>query len=247
MGSTLVLARGDMRVTRQGNLYRFYLRRPPTGGGRRPGKRGRISGFSASSRRRLLRLLAVVKWRGALMVTLTSRYDPTYANLRAFYKRLSRRYGKLTLIWKMELQQRGVVHYHLIIPSMRYIPHAYIKRTWSEIVGSESVVWVQRVSSRTLAALYVSKYIAKPVASGAGTEAEPSTADAGDAYLDSTIISGHRYWGVLGRRYLRYYTERELPISAVPSGLLSVFVRLESLLRADGIYPSRLSFVWWWT
>jgi hypothetical protein len=36
-----------------------------------------------------------------------------YAQLRAFLKRIERRYGEVHVIWKREFQRRGSLHYHL--------------------------------------------------------------------------------------------------------------------------------------
>jgi hypothetical protein len=52
-----------------------------------------------------------------------------------------RRYskGRCGAIWKLELQDRGAPHFHLLIFGLRYLPAALLARRWYEIVGSGDV------------------------------------------------------------------------------------------------------------
>jgi hypothetical protein len=92
------------------------------------GIRDRVRGFSKASRRNLLRRLASVD-RGAfrnfkgrvLFATLTYPHvwpeDPEACkgHLKAFRKRLQRRYGPFAAFWRLGVQQRGAWHFHLLL------------------------------------------------------------------------------------------------------------------------------------
>jgi hypothetical protein len=90
------------------------------------GGSGKILDFSQKSRHRLLKFLNSID-RDALdvarlwMVTLT--YPREWDNdprawkrhLKAFQERIRRAFGPLAAVWKLESQQRGAPHFHLIV------------------------------------------------------------------------------------------------------------------------------------
>jgi hypothetical protein len=95
-------------------------------------KRKAVTGWTAASRRRFLRMAAALDfeavendWGGRFMfVTLTYRNDPGPRNfkrhLHHFQVALRRYMGQLYNapllgVWKMEFQDRGVVHAHLLV------------------------------------------------------------------------------------------------------------------------------------
>ena len=90
------------------------------------GVRSQITEFSRQSRNRLLRLVGSINRKHysfdqVLFVTLTYHHnwpeDPAeqYDQLRAWHKRMERRYGDLPIIWRKEWQDRGAPHWHLIL------------------------------------------------------------------------------------------------------------------------------------
>lgn len=90
------------------------------------GLRGEITGFSRQSRNRLLRTLGAINRssygpRQVLFLTLTYHHHwpedagEQYAQLRAWHKRLKRRFGDLPLFWRKEWQDRGAPHFHCIV------------------------------------------------------------------------------------------------------------------------------------
>ena len=91
------------------------------------GVRGKVNGFSRGSRRNLLRHLASIdrrafrSFKGQLTsVTLTYPHeypeDPRICqgHLKAFRKRLERKYGVFAAFWRMGIQNRGAFHFHLL-------------------------------------------------------------------------------------------------------------------------------------
>ncbi len=88
------------------------------------GTRGKVTDFSKASRRRLLRLLNSVDRESAPLpyfVTLTYHrtwphsHEGRKRHLDAFRKRLERKLGRFSSVWRLEFQKRGAPHYHLLL------------------------------------------------------------------------------------------------------------------------------------
>ena len=89
-------------------------------------KRGKIGGFSAKARGRMMELCAKIRDDAvALFVTLT--YPSDWPGDPARWKRDLDAFGKwicrfapgVGAIWKLEPQQRGAPHFHLLVSSTR--------------------------------------------------------------------------------------------------------------------------------
>jgi hypothetical protein len=123
---------------------------PPRRGG---GIRGPVTGFSGPSRMRLLRKVASInrhtfwamRWM-AYFITLT--YPANYPedpkvwkeNRKAFDKRLKRKYGDSAGIWRLEIQDRGAPHFHLLLfapPSIGSLEdlRSFVRVAWWEVCG----------------------------------------------------------------------------------------------------------------
>ena len=152
-------------------------------------KRGCIDGMTWDSRKRLLAKCFSLDWRGAVLLTLTARESPDYDDLRGLWKRLRRAKEGISMLWVMELQKRGAVHYHAVIFGAGgfLLPQAEIQRMWGQVLGVDlAIVDVRKCDAR--GALYIAKYVSK--------------GGAGGASLDNMGISGRRWWGVMGARDL---------------------------------------------
>lgn len=168
-------------------------------------KRDVITRFSEASRRRLLRLFhSLRRSQDVLMVTLTyheTRPTPERCkrDLDAFLKRLNRLLEgrQVGAIWRMEPQERGVPHFHLLMYGIRYLDAQMLSREWHEVTAEtseqhrKSGVDVERIQSPEQAAAYCSEYLAK-VEDGEWPEAGgPEWKRPG------------RFWGVFRRGALR--------------------------------------------
>lgn len=153
--------------------------------GNHGGLRGRIKGFSGVSRRNLLRRLASINRRAfhasrvrVIAVTLTYPHeypeDPEVCkgHLKAFRKRLERRYGPLAALWRMGIQERGAFHFHLLLfapPSFGSLQglRRFVSSAWYEVCGKVSEghlragTHVERVRGWRKATSYAEKYLAK--------------------------------------------------------------------------------------
>ena len=159
--------------------------------------RGKITHFTRSSRRRLLRLFHSLRRDvPALLGTLTyheTNPSPKKAkeHLDAFLKRLRRHYAEQDLavggVWRMEFQERGTVHFHLMLFETRFLNAEKVSEWWHEITDEtseqhrKSGVDIELVEDVEQAAAYCSKYLAKADAEESGWE-EPG-----------------RFWGVFNR------------------------------------------------
>lgn len=159
------------------------------------GVRGKCRGFSAASRRRLFRKLAMLQRdqvAAGKFVTLTypqSYPTPTKAkeDLRAFLKRLRRHWPEAAAIWKIEPQKRGAPHFHLLVLGIKHLDKNWLSRAWYEVVGSgderhfRAGTAVEAVRSYRGAMAYVSKYLGK------------------EQWLDEADGEGWgRWWGIEG-------------------------------------------------
>jgi hypothetical protein len=141
-------------------------------------RRGDVVGFSRKSRKRLFDLLAQIPDKayspGVLFVSLTypnefpSEPEIYKPHLEAFIKRFYRKIGKETpVLWRLEFQERGAPHFHLLIFGCRRLDIAWLSRTWYEVVDSgdekhlAAGTNVMFVKDLRAILRYVSKYVAK--------------------------------------------------------------------------------------
>lgn len=188
-GSLLVLKGPGIGACHRRSSRGFHLR------GGSVGKRGRIAGFSPSSRLRLLRWLASVN-RSKITTTplfITLTYPATWPedatrvkrDIDAFGKAFMRRYPGGCFLWKVEAQKRGAPHYHCLVFNVGYVSHAWAAKTWNRIVGGgpdhlKAGTEVRRVRSWRGVMAYASKYFSKQ---SGGVE----------------LTGIGRHWGIVGR------------------------------------------------
>lgn len=103
-----------------------------------------ITGFSEDSRRRLRkRLHAMRRDASGLFLTLTyheKRPTPEVAkgHLEAFFKRLERQFPDISVVWKLEPQDRGMPHFHLMVYGVDFIPVQWLSSIWHDVTGEDS-------------------------------------------------------------------------------------------------------------
>lgn len=201
------------------------------------GRRGKITEYSDASRWRLqLRLAAFLREQlaNALFITLT--YPAAYPEpqeakrqLPAFIKRIRRRWPQACVIWRMEFQERGAPHFHLLVLGVRFIPHQAVAEWWYEVVGSGDArhlnagTEVRRVRSAKHAIWYIAKYMAKDDQSGQFNEDR----DVG------------RFWGIEGPKHLYLADTVEVNMYGWQVVMLGRFMRglINARRRATGKKP----------
>jgi hypothetical protein len=136
----------------------------------------------------------------AIAITLTypHRYpqDPETCkgHLKAFRKRLERRYGKFAAFWRLGIQVRGAFHFHLLVfappscGSLQELRHL-VSFAWYEICGEISEghlragTHVNKVRNWRKGTSFAEKYLAK------------------EEQFPEGIETG-RIWGVCNKRFL---------------------------------------------
>ena len=111
------------------------------------GIRGSIKAYSRASRRRLLRKVAQLD-RGVSPLFVTLTYPNAYPSDPEEWKRhlnsvwakkLRRRHPKSGFIWRLEFQQRGAPHFHLLLYGVEEALRdfqTWLSRSWYDSVAS---------------------------------------------------------------------------------------------------------------
>lgn len=140
------------------------------------GPRGKIEVFSQESRYRLFRLLHQLTFERVTFATLTYPADfPTEAkiykgHLKEYRRRFERLYGPVKAVWRLEFQERGAPHFHIMYLDAPFIPIHDWCWLWKcvcksydmahELLGVD-VKLVTGNSEKNLIASYLSKYVGK--------------------------------------------------------------------------------------
>jgi hypothetical protein len=148
---------------------------PAAGGGRRDV----VNEFSKAARRRLLALFNRMDLRSVKSVFLTLTYGQEFPSprdakkhLRRFLERLRRRWPGCSAVWRLEFQERGAPHFHLVLFGLPYVPKGNIQALWAECIpvsmwdhsGSDAeypFTRIEMIESKRRLLSYVSKYVAK--------------------------------------------------------------------------------------
>lgn len=140
------------------------------------GTRGEVTYFSKASRRRLLKYTAKMKTdQRPLFLTLTYGQEyPSFKvakenHLRAFMERVRRKFPDASGMWRVEMQERGAPHFHILLFKVSFWDKADVQKAWAEVIGRE--FWdkgerypftrIERIRSQRGTMYYVSKYVAK--------------------------------------------------------------------------------------
>jgi hypothetical protein len=124
--------------------------------------RGAVTRFSHKSRLRLMETAnridpekVFVEGRAPKFITLTYKrnmreFDAAKTHLDNFIKRMQRKDKESSCIWRMELQRRGAIHFHLVVFGMSFWRKEDMQASWGEIIGESSFnASVGRPSIRT--------------------------------------------------------------------------------------------------
>ena len=185
-------------------------------------RRGRVTSFSAASRRRFqLRIEEYADVEFTWFITLTyEEFQPdmlaSYRHLENFCKVFDRLYKKKHLyLWKKEFQRRGVVHYHLICNLPKDVSKTAITRIWNRCAGqvyrkcgklNKSSTNCSKVKKQQSIGWYLSQYVEKK---NHQTDAPVDRLSA--VNRDGETVAGYigRWWGVINKKnYVRRVIEK---------------------------------------
>ena len=147
------------------------------------GKRGSIEGFSTDSRRRLMCVIASIRRDAELPSFVTLTYPNKFPSpaeskrhLKIFCQRLKYFFPSVSAIWKLEPQERGAPHYHLLVWGVsQHDLFSFVVNAWYDIAGDgdknhllfhlgllkDSKPCVSKVRSWRGVWSYASKYLGK--------------------------------------------------------------------------------------
>lgn len=212
-----------LSVEKQGQLLKVTLMRPSLPVERPLSTRGIVSQFSAKSRKRLIeqftrldhKKMKFTKER-VKFITLTyidNMQDGVLAklHLKRFIERLQYAHAELWCVWKMELQERGAIHFHLMVGNMKFTDKENIKHMWSECSEQAENVFTRIEAIKSIRGVlsYAAKYMTKLESSNDGEEVKATDVSSvrrnagGSGSLVFTICHNFgRFWGVYGRQHL---------------------------------------------
>lgn len=164
-----------LNITQQGDLLKVenesspWAMRNSSGG-----VRGIVTKFSRASRSRMIELFATFDRakinRGkqrVKFITLTYEDNMTdhaqaKRDLKVFVERLQERWG-IWLVWRMEKQERGAIHFHLMVGNMPFVHVQELQKWWNEVTGQTALNSLDLDVIRSLNGVmfYCAKYMAK--------------------------------------------------------------------------------------
>lgn len=131
-----------------------------------------IQHYSPKSRLTLLKMFKKLDLKADFGVFITLTYPQWYPcpkrakdQLRAFFERIRRRTKGEGVwgVWRMEEQQRGAPHFHLLLFGLPFVDTETVQGWWSEITGNLELPFtrIEGMHSARQAMHYVSKYVSK--------------------------------------------------------------------------------------
>lgn len=210
-------------VSAQGSLLKVVDKQTRTTPNqpKKTSRRGKVSGQSAKSRKRLLEHVATLSNKSLLVfITVTYRTAPTVEdakrNLHAFLERIRYRAPKAAVIWKMEYQERGAIHFHLLCWNVPYWEKRQVQAAWGEITGEHMpFTRIEAIRQRRKALAYVAKYMAKRERSG------------GFNYVPYSQNWTGRTWGMRQKENFEYAPKQTIRLDPIIH---------RGIMRADMLY-----------
>ena len=186
-------------------------------------KRGKITRFSKRSRRNLLSLVSkldksAVSPDDVLFITLTTPAVGWMSicgkgwkqRLNNFLTQLRKKYKDIGLcgIWRLEFQERGAPHFHIVSYNVSYIDHDWIAEKWNKIcspnLGEKAIKDHYNAGTQVERARYwgkVNQYFSKTMAYVAKDETWKRQSQ--DASLVQWMETFGKHWGVICRDNLK--------------------------------------------
>lgn len=82
--------------------------------------------------------------------------DRAQRDLNLFLTKLRQRYGKVGYLWVVEFQQRGAIHYHILLDIKPKIPMGWLTKAWNHgFVKINAIKHVDNIGA------YIAKYMCK--------------------------------------------------------------------------------------
>ncbi len=245
----------------QGSLLTLKFAHPGLYAGRKAPRRGKVTIYSRKSRIRLLKRFCELEIAQAKPVFITMTYPDEYPDpqtarrhLDNFLKRLRRRFpgAPVSGIWRLEWQQRGAPHFHLLLFHLPFWHKSEVQAAWNEVIHADGSTFtrIEAIKSWRQGMYYVAKYMGK-VSDGAhsGFIHRPYLTDTLIVHPQTGAILDRigRYWGVFQRADLPYAEKIEINIFSfdpdygfkLRDALAYQFKRLDTADATGGFVISR--------
>lgn len=175
-----------------------------------------------------------------LFITLTYEWlmrDDVRAkrDLKVFIERIQEKFKQAWIVWRMEEQRTGSIHFHLMVGNVGFWNAQEAQRAWNEVCGGSALnsLDIDRMRSYRGVRAYVSKYVAKEtkhrviwlnpkfdamVAIMVMYRFRPMQAvlmglAMSHIFSRFTDLVGRR-WGVYGRKFVPYAPKKIVTVSA---------------------------------
>jgi len=210
-------------LTSQGRLLRVSYHAKMTTF-KSPSRRAEVTTFSHKSRKRMLDMIATldsdqlenspVRPRFITLTYIRNMQNQRVIarDLKVFTQRLVRLAPKSVIVWRVERQERGAWHAHLIWINGIHYDKGQLARDWNDVTGEPlhqngrpAFTRIESLQNHAHVMRYVAKYVAKVGSDAHGFNSVPySTARPKN---ESTMNPYHnvnqgRHWGVVNRMYL---------------------------------------------
>jgi len=210
------------------------------------GKKKPITGFSKGSRRRLMQTIARIKPDCELPCFVTLTYPDKFPepreskkHLKTFIKRLLRAHPLCGVIWKLEPQERGAPHYHMMVWGVEnFTLYNFVVNAWHDIAGQGD----ENHLRFHLGLLDGSKPCVEPVRSWRGVWSYASK------YLGKTFeiagwdsLSVGRYWAVVQKQNIPFGEQMVMRITVKDAHVWMRYQRRFMGLKSRS-YPSLTTF-----
>lgn len=150
--------------------------------------------------------------------------------------RIRRAFQNCSVVWRMEFQERGAIHFHLLCFNLPFWKQAELQKAWEDCTEENtSIAHIKLVHGAKMIMAYISKYIAKKDERSELTSLE----DGSYQHEGREKLSG-RFWG--------YINKELLPLGEVVAGVLTDRQTIKSLsslcwsILGDGNPYKSLSF-----
>lgn len=220
-------------IEAQGSLLVMKIRSADGHVRRGGGVRGKVTGFSKKSRHRMLIFMSRLRTKGAratfITLTFSGLPSPEEAKrcLKRFLMRIRRHYASVSGVWRMEVQERGSIHFHVLTFGLPFIPQKRVQKAWEACTREgRSIVDIRLASGARRILAYISKYISKPTDDPDLTSLE----DVPYQHAPRDDCSG-RVWG--------WINKKSLPLGERVEGFLVkwstiTWLRFEANLLSEG-------------
>lgn len=197
-------------------------------------KRGKITKFSAKSALRLRKLLCKLDFQKLHSITLTLPKCDLCLDFRGlwhfFVIRLKRQLPKTAIIWRIELQQRSVPHWHLLLDTNDYFICYDVKQIWfssvkfwnSSIITPAFYLHGVHISNYGLDSAYTINYFCSHISK----------------HKKSQLGWQGRQWGVINRDCLSFSSFSSLDVTDIDILVTRQLRRLSKNLEKYGYYSN---------